>query len=75
MHHFGIVKPFRNCEFLETASAKKLISNMKLAIHQGGIIALTGMVGSGKTTLLRVLRENLASEKQVVISRSPYVSG
>lgn len=70
MNYFGLTKSFRKINFLETPESKALTQNIKQAIFQGGIIALTGMVGSGKTVLLRKIRDTLAEEKQVVISRS-----
>ncbi len=70
MNFFGLSKLFNQSLFLETASSKQLIQNIKMAIHNGGIIALTGMVGSGKTTLLRKIQEQLAEEKQVIVARS-----
>jgi type II secretory pathway predicted ATPase ExeA len=70
MDFFGLVKPFSRSLFLETAESTKLLQNIKRAIDQGGIIALTGMVGSGKTTLLRKIQEQLLEEKKVSLSRS-----
>ena len=70
MEFFGLARSFNQAAFLETAHSKKLIHNIKLAIQNGGIIALTGMVGSGKTTLLRKIQAQLIEEKQVVVTRS-----
>jgi len=70
LNFFGLTKPFRQTTFLETPQSKQLTQNIKSAIHQGGIVALTGMVGSGKTTLLRKIKEQLLEEKQVIVSRS-----
>jgi len=41
-----------------------------LAISNGGIITLTGIVGSGKTTLLRKIQEQLFEEKQLIMVHS-----
>lgn len=70
MRFFGLLKPFNYSLFLETDHSDKFIQNVKAAIYQGGIIAITGMVGSGKTTLLRKIQEQLSDERQVIISRS-----
>lgn len=70
MEFFGLQKSFKQAVFLETAYSKQLIQNIKHAISNGGIIALTGMVGSGKTTLLRKIQQELTEEKQVIIARS-----
>lgn len=70
MDFFGLIKPFNQSLFLETAHSKQLTQNIKMAIYNGGIIALTGMVGSGKTTLLRKIQEQLTEEKHVIMARS-----
>ena len=39
-------------------------------IRQGGLIAISGVVGCGKTTALQRLQLELASEKDILVSRS-----
>lgn len=70
MQFFGLSKSFYHAPFLETESIKQQIKNIKFAIHDGGIIALTGMVGTGKTTLLWKIQQQLLEERQVVVCRS-----
>jgi type II secretory pathway predicted ATPase ExeA len=41
-----------------------------MAIRQGKLIAVTVMVGSGKTTTLKKIRENLAAEGEIIVSKS-----
>jgi type II secretory pathway predicted ATPase ExeA len=49
MEHFGLSKSLRQADFFETEHHRQLLKDLKAAIHEGGIVALTGVVGSGKT--------------------------
>ena len=53
MKHFGLTKELEKADYFETEHYKTMLSNVKLAIKSGGIIALTGIVGIGKTVSLR----------------------
>jgi type II secretory pathway predicted ATPase ExeA len=53
MKHFQLVKEFRNVGYFETAHHKEIFQEIKTAIRQGKLIAVSGIVGSGKTTTLR----------------------
>ena len=70
MQFFHLSKSFHHVPFLETESVRQQIVNIKSAIHDGGIIAITGMVGSGKTTLLWKIQQQLLEDKQIVVCRS-----
>lgn len=70
MKHFQLVKEFRNVGYFETTHHKEIYQNIKTAIRQGKLIAVSGIVGSGKTTTLRKIRENLASEKEIIVAKS-----
>ena len=50
MEFFGLEKELDHLGFFETTSQKHLAQELKLAISQGRLIALSGVVGSGKTT-------------------------
>jgi type II secretory pathway predicted ATPase ExeA len=65
-----LVKEFRNVGYFETTHHKEIYQNIKTAIRQGKLIAVSGIVGSGKTTTLRKIRENLASEKEIIVAKS-----
>ena len=52
MEHFGLSKSLHQVDFFETEHHRQLLKDLKAAIHEGGIVALTGVVGSGKTVLL-----------------------
>ena len=67
---FGLKKELDHLGFFETTSQKHLAQELKIAIPQGRLIALSGVVGSGKTTFLQKLIADLTKSKEVVVSRS-----
>tara|TARA_R110001599_G_scaffold64038_1_gene179843 strand:+ start:4762 stop:5733 length:972 start_codon:yes stop_codon:yes gene_type:complete len=70
MEHFGIKKYFRDADFFETETAKRLFRQLKKIIPEGQLIALTGVVGIGKTTYLERIQKQLNSEKKVIVAKS-----
>ncbi len=70
MEFFGLEKELDHLGFFETASQKHLAKELKVAIAQGRLIAISGVVGSGKTTFLQKLMTDLTKSKEVVVSRS-----
>jgi type II secretory pathway predicted ATPase ExeA len=70
MEYFGLTRAFDHVGYFETAQHSQLIKELKLAIRQGGLITMTGVVGSGKTTMLRQLQAELKREKEVILSTS-----
>src|SRR4029453_6699328 len=65
MEHFGLSKSLRHVDDFETDHHRQLLQALKVAIHEGGIIALTGILGSGKTVFLGRLQEQLRQEGQI----------
>ena len=61
MEHFGIKKYFRDADFFETDTAKRLFRQLKKIIPEGQLIALTGVVGIGKTTYLEKIQKQLVT--------------
>src|SRR5262245_44772948 len=70
MEHFGLTKSLRQVDYFETEHHRPLLRELKAAIHEGGIVALTGVVGSGKTMLLWRIQEQLRHEGQIEVSES-----
>lgn len=70
MEYFGLSKSFAQAEGFETDHHRQLLKDLKIAIYEGGIIALTGIVGSGKTVLLVRLQDQLRDEGQLAVSDS-----
>ncbi len=70
MEHFGLSKSFGQATDFETDHHRLLLKDLKIAIHEGGIIALTGIVGSGKTVLLGRMQDQLRQEGQIEVAES-----
>jgi type II secretory pathway predicted ATPase ExeA len=70
MEHFGLTKSLRQVDYFETEHHRQLLRELKAAIHEGGIVALTGVVGSGKTVLLWRMQEQLRHEGHIEVSES-----
>jgi type II secretory pathway predicted ATPase ExeA len=64
------VKEFRNVGYFETDHHKQIFKELKMAIHQGKLIAVAGIVGSGKTTTLKKIRDTLAEENEIIVAKS-----
>ncbi|WP_138120656.1 ATP-binding cassette domain-containing protein [Bathymodiolus heckerae thiotrophic gill symbiont] len=47
-----------------------MFKELKVAIKQGQMVALSGIVGSGKTTTLKAIRQELIKENEVLVSKS-----
>jgi type II secretory pathway predicted ATPase ExeA len=70
LEHFGLSKSLRQVNDFETDHHRQLLKDLKVAIHEGGIIALTGILGSGKTVFLGRLQEHLRQEGQIEVAES-----
>jgi type II secretory pathway predicted ATPase ExeA len=70
MEHFGLRKSLHHVDFFETEHHRQLLKDLKAAIHEGGIVALTGVVGSGKTLLLWRIQDQLRQEGQIEVAES-----
>ena len=70
MSHFKLVKEFRNVGYFETDHHKQIFKELKMAIQQGKLIAVSGIVGSGKTTTLKQIRNILDEEGEIIVAKS-----
>jgi type II secretory pathway predicted ATPase ExeA len=70
MDHYGLLRDFRHAGFFETEQYQHLFAELKTAIRQGQLVAVSGVVGCGKTTLLQRIQEELAREKEILVARS-----
>ena len=70
MDYYGVHRDFRHAGYFETEAQQQLSTALKVAIKQGQLIAVAGMVGSGKTTLLHRVQDELMREKEVLVARS-----
>jgi type II secretory pathway predicted ATPase ExeA len=70
MAHVGLTKSLRHVDYFETAHHRQLLKDLKAAIHEGGIVAFTGVVGSGNTVLLWRIPDQLRPEGPIEVSES-----
>lgn len=70
MEYFGLTRDFRSVGYFETENHKQIFKELKVAIRQGQMVALSGIVGSGKTTTLKAIRQELIKENEVLVSKS-----
>jgi len=70
MEYYQLTRALRGAGYYETAHHRQLLRDVKQAVYDGSLVALTGVVGAGKTTTLRRLHETLTKENRVILSRS-----
>jgi type II secretory pathway predicted ATPase ExeA len=70
MDHYGLTQDFRHAGFFETEQHQRIFRQLKTAIPNGYLIAVSGVVGSGKTTTMRCLQEQLRQDNKVLVSKS-----
>jgi type II secretory pathway predicted ATPase ExeA len=70
MEHYGLIKDFRRAGYYETNEQKQMFKDIKSAIYDGKLIALTGIIGCGKTVTLRKLQDSLEQEGRILVSKS-----
>jgi type II secretory pathway predicted ATPase ExeA len=70
MDYYGLHRDFRQAGFFETDQYHQLFAELKTAITQGQLVAVSGIVGCGKTTLLQRMQAELIQEKDIVVARS-----
>ncbi len=70
MEFFGLIKDFDNAGFFETDDHQQITREVKGAVKQGKLVALTGIVGSGKTLLLQKLKSEMERENEVIVAQS-----
>jgi type II secretory pathway predicted ATPase ExeA len=70
MEHFGLSKSLHQVDYFTTEHHQQVLKELKAAIRDGGLVALTGVVGSGKTMLLWRLQDQLRQEGEIEVSES-----
>jgi type II secretory pathway predicted ATPase ExeA len=70
MEHFGLSKGLHMVAYYDSEYHQHIFKDLKAAIYDGGIVAVTGVVGSGKTVLLARLQQHLREEGQVEVCES-----
>ncbi|MBV9387524.1 MAG: ExeA family protein [Chroococcidiopsidaceae cyanobacterium CP_BM_ER_R8_30] len=70
MQYFGLHCALDRVGYFETEQQAQLFKEIKPLLRSGRLVALSGTIGCGKTTTLQRLQSELASEKEILISRS-----
>ena len=55
-NYYGLARDFGQAGYFETEHSEQIVSELKLEIKAGKLVALSGIVGCGKTTT-RALEE------------------
>ncbi len=66
MEHFGLSKGLHPVAYDDSDYHQHVCKDLKAAVHEGGIVAFTGVVGSGKTVLLARMQRHLREEGRIV---------
>src|ERR1700739_4726572 len=69
-NYYGLARDFGQAGYFETEHSEQIVSELKLEIKAGKLVALSGIVGCGKTTMLRRIQEALFQEKEILDSKS-----
>src|SRR5215831_18242079 len=70
MEHFGLSTSLHMVAYYDSEYHQHVFQDLKAAIRDGGIVAVTGVVGSGKTVLLARLQQHLREEGQIEVCES-----
>ena len=69
-NYYGLARDFAPAGYFETEHSEQIVSELKLEIKAGKLVALSGIVGCGKTTMLRRIQEALSQDKEILASKS-----
>jgi ABC-type glutathione transport system ATPase component len=58
-NYYGLARDFGQTGYFETEHSEQIVSELKLEIKAGKLVALSGIVGCGKTTILTHSRGSL----------------
>src|SRR5258708_12651529 len=69
-NYYGLARDFGQAGYFETEHSEQIVSELKLEIKAGKLVALSGIVGCGKTTMLRRIQEALSQDREIRASKS-----
>ncbi|MEI7957057.1 MAG: hypothetical protein WCJ66_17985 [Verrucomicrobiota bacterium] len=73
--YYGLARELGRTGYFETAQLQQILKELKLAVKDGKLIALSGIVGTGKTAALQKLQDLLAQDKEILVAKSLSVDG
>lgn len=72
---YGLTRELGQTGYFESAPLQQLLKELKLAIQDGKLIVLSGIVGTGKTAALQRIQDLLAQDKAILVAKSLSVDG
>jgi type II secretory pathway predicted ATPase ExeA len=70
MAFYGLHRDFEHAGYFPTTHNEKIFDALKVAVQQGQLVVLSGIVGCGKSKLLRRIKDDLRRENQILVSKS-----
>jgi type II secretory pathway predicted ATPase ExeA len=70
MAFYGLHRAFKHAGYFPTPHNEKIFDALKVAIQQGQLVVLSGIVGCGKSKLLRRIKDDLQRENKMLVSKS-----
>jgi type II secretory pathway predicted ATPase ExeA len=68
--YYGLTRDLGQSGYFETTQSQQSFKELRLAIKEGKLVALSGIVGSGKTTTPRRIQDTLIQEKEILVAKS-----
>ena len=72
---YGLTRELGQIGYFETAPLQQVLKELKLAIQDGKLIVLSGIVGTGKTATLQKIQDLLAQDREILVAKSLSVEG
>lgn len=70
MAFYGLHRDFEHAGYFPTTHNEKMFDALKVAVQQGRLVVLSGIVGCGKSKLLRRIKDDLQRENKILVSKS-----
>ena len=68
--YYGLARDLGKSGYFETVQSQQTFKELRLAIKDGKLVALSGIVGSGKSMTLQRIQDTLIQEKEILVARS-----
>jgi len=67
--YYGLTRDLGKSGYFETAQSQQTFKELRLAIKDRKLVALSGIVGSGKSTTLQRIQDTLIQEKEILVAK------
>lgn len=68
--YYGLARDLGKSGYFETVQSQQTFKELRLAIKDGKLVALSGIVGSGKSMTLLRIQDTLIQEKEILVAKS-----